>query len=248
MHSSSRREAEEPLGGRRMIPGWLVGAPPGLVEQYENQFTKWYRFLRKAAGHVSQGRTKRDVKVIRLARREIERTQKDWNKLGALSKTACRQGCAMCCYFRVDVAAAEAECIAGLVERLPEERRNATVTRLRAGKAAEERNPDAGSYRHPCPFLDGAECSIYEDRPLTCRSCVSPNVRICELSMTQVSVQPSVSDGISVEDLRQRFGWLVVLNSISNAALRLLGKTQPLATAVLEQLGQTPRHRSDRAR
>jgi hypothetical protein len=91
---------------------WLDGAPPELVDQYKNQFTTWCRVLRKAAGHVSQGRRKRDMKMVLLARQEIERTQAVFNADGAVQKLACRRGCPMCCYFRVDVSAFEAERIA----------------------------------------------------------------------------------------------------------------------------------------
>lgn len=217
---------------------WLGGAPPELVNRYENQFATWCRILRKAAGHVSQGRRKRDMRMVLLARREIERTQATFNA-GSVRKLACRRGCPMCCYFRVDVSAVEAERIASLVERLPEERRSETLTRLRAAAAAEECSLDAGSYRHPCAFLDGAECSIYEDRPLTCRSYVSPNVRICELSETQVRVYPSVSNGISAKEILDQLAWLVALHSISHAAVYLLGRTQTLATAVLERLDRS---------
>lgn len=217
-------------------PGWLANAPPGVVEEYKYQLVNWVRFLKKTAAQVSLGKAKRNIRLIRIARREIARTVEAFNNRDALPKTACRQGCAFCCHYKVDVSAPEADRITSLVERWPEERRAGLINRLRAGKAAENSDSDPVTYRHPCPFLEGAECTIYDERPLSCRSYVSPTVRICELAVSKAWIGPPE---ISVKDLQDYTAWLVLLNPITDAAFSFLGAAEPLATAVLERLEPT---------
>ena len=103
---------------------------------------------------------------------------------------SCRAGCGACCRQLVPVSEPEALHLAELVQALPPERASAVRERFRAalealgaGLLGRLRDPDANKsldqrrelgleYFHagvPCPFLENESCSIYEQRPLSCR-------------------------------------------------------------------------------
>jgi Fe-S-cluster containining protein len=105
-------------------------------------------------------------------------------------KISCTKGCGACCRYLVAISQAEARSLHQLVEALPEPRR--TVVRERFSAAKErlqaaglierlqhtEELDDAqyealcGAYAAQavvCPFLEDGSCSIYAERPVTCR-------------------------------------------------------------------------------
>ncbi len=103
---------------------------------------------------------------------------------------SCRAGCGACCRQLVPVSEPEAVHIAELVQELPPERATLIRERFRvalealgAGLAGRLRDPEANKtidqrrelgleyFRAgvPCPFLENENCSIYEQRPLSCR-------------------------------------------------------------------------------
>jgi Fe-S-cluster containining protein len=103
---------------------------------------------------------------------------------------SCRAGCGACCRQLVPVSEPEALHLAELVRALPPERATLVRERFRAaletlcaGLAGRLRDPDANKtldqrrelgleyFRAgvPCPFLENESCSIYEQRPLSCR-------------------------------------------------------------------------------
>lgn len=72
---------------------------------------------------------------------------------------ACREGCASCCKMNVTISSLEAE-------------RISKATGLIQTSLTETKKHDATAFAgEPCPFLSDKEaCSIYEYRPLVCRS------------------------------------------------------------------------------
>jgi Fe-S-cluster containining protein len=105
-------------------------------------------------------------------------------------KVSCQKGCTACCYQLIPLAEIEAYRIAELVENLPEPRRSEIKKRFdeacrhfyeinwfeRLDKSAclsnEDREKVVLEYFYEgvgCPFLENGECSIYEERPLSCR-------------------------------------------------------------------------------
>lgn len=72
---------------------------------------------------------------------------------------ACARGCAHCCHIGVPISYAEAAFIGEHVHLKPAD--------IRVSKRRDDRS---FSYATPCPFLRETECSIYEHRPLTCRT------------------------------------------------------------------------------
>lgn len=70
---------------------------------------------------------------------------------------ACRRACSACCRMNITITALEAEAIAAATGRPA-----APV----ANSIAHQQDKFVGS---PCPFLAADECSIYDNRPLSCR-------------------------------------------------------------------------------
>jgi len=109
---------------------------------------------------------------------------------GTGREISCRKGCGACCSNLVAISEVEARRIVAVVDEMPEPRR--TVIRTRFAEARQrlesagllqqlqhssewtdaEYTKLVGDYfrvRLPCPFLEAGSCSIYEDRPITCR-------------------------------------------------------------------------------
>jgi Fe-S-cluster containining protein len=89
---------------------------------------------------------------------------------------ACSKGCAWCCHQDVEVSIAEAILIAV-----------GTAGDAR-GKAFDEKSKNligpARKKGTPCPFLGEARnCTIYDIRPIVCRSFLSPNKTRCQQSV-----------------------------------------------------------------
>jgi Fe-S-cluster containining protein len=123
-----------------------------------------------------------------LSDRIVDETCKAVEAAGA--SISCRKGCGACCRTLVAVSGIEARRIRALVNGLPEPRRAEIRARF---AAAEQRLAEAGlldRLRHPeamtgqeyedimvpyfrlgipCPFLEDESCSIYAERPVTCR-------------------------------------------------------------------------------
>ena len=88
---------------------------------------------------------------------------------------ACAQGCDACCHLMVCVTSDEVD---SLVPRVTE----AIAERVRTN-AELVRGLDAGAYRRArprCAFLDATGCcSVYDVRPVRCRSHVSSDLATC---------------------------------------------------------------------
>lgn len=103
---------------------------------------------------------------------------------------SCKASCGACCRQLVPLAETEAVHIADLVRDLPAERRTLVQSRFvqarevlaRSGMLerlrtpcdidGEQLTPFGLEYFYlgiPCPFLENESCSIYEDRPISCR-------------------------------------------------------------------------------
>jgi Fe-S-cluster containining protein len=92
--------------------------------------------------------------------------------------SACREGCAWCCYKPVGTAAPEVlRIVAYLRETLSAEAWEVLLSRL-ADDDGRGRSP------RPCPLLVGDRCIAYPVRPLTCRGFNSSDARRCEQSLT----------------------------------------------------------------
>lgn len=73
--------------------------------------------------------------------------------------SACRKGCSHCCHIGVALTQTEAEIIGKAICRKP----------MQVNRSPALDKKDYG-YHYPCTFLIENVCSIYEHRPLTCRT------------------------------------------------------------------------------
>jgi Fe-S-cluster containining protein len=103
---------------------------------------------------------------------------------------SCKAGCGACCRMMVGISEVEARRIRKVVESLPEPRRAEITARFAAARRKLEESglvPQLLRREHlsdpeytalatayfqqqiACPFLENESCSIYEERPITCR-------------------------------------------------------------------------------
>lgn len=84
---------------------------------------------------------------------------------------ACRLGCAHCCHIGVAMTKPEAQMLGMAIRRAPKMPRATDLSTFDYG------------YHNPCTFLRNGECSIYEQRPFSCRVYVSldEDPLLCEL-------------------------------------------------------------------
>ena len=106
------------------------------------------------------------------------------------ARVSCKKGCGACCRTLVAVSEIEARRIRDLIDQLPEPRRSEIRTRFaeaarrlaQAGLLETLRHPERMTGQEyddimtpyfqlgiPCPFLEHESCSIYAERPITCR-------------------------------------------------------------------------------
>jgi len=106
---------------------------------------------------------------------------------------ACRAGCAHCCYQpEVTVTAIELFRVADYVVAHFSPDQIATLT---SGATAKPVLPTASSdtwVLRACPLLVDGACSVYEARPLVCRSINSYAVSDCERARRQNRQQPTI--------------------------------------------------------
>lgn len=77
----------------------------------------------------------------------------------AAGRAACARGCSHCCHIAVPLTTVEAQSIGEQIGVSP-----------RDISGVPPRDPASFSNHTPCPFLENNECSIYEHRPLECRT------------------------------------------------------------------------------
>ncbi len=120
-------------------------------------------------------------------------------------RLACQRGCSHCCHCWVSVTAPEVLHVVNSLppDRLPHVREKVWTANLHTeGKSPEARE----SITWPCALLEDHACSVYQTRPVMCRSAVSTDAQICARSCLQnsgenIPVPPvyfALSDGYTV--------------------------------------------------
>jgi Fe-S-cluster containining protein len=157
-----------------------------------------YHFELTAGGRTIEASVSLPVAEVRLADL-LPVLMQFTNALVALAEDAareagkpvsCRAACGACCRQLVPISEPEALYLAELVEAMPPDRAAAVRERFRAAiealgadlvdrlrdtsslKAIEDRRAIGLEYFRAgvaCPFLEDESCSIYENRPLSCR-------------------------------------------------------------------------------
>jgi Fe-S-cluster containining protein len=115
---------------------------------------------------------------------------------------ACRAGCAWCCYFTVDVRAAEVFHILDVVEQsfTPQEK-SRVYAEVRANSETLRNSVEGGRVVRnlKCPFLSEGRCTIYAARPQSCRNYHATNVAGCEQSFAEpenLDIDPDFAPGV----------------------------------------------------
>jgi Fe-S-cluster containining protein len=98
---------------------------------------------------------------------------------------ACHAGCWFCCTIPVAVTVFEAAMVRSAVHALPEAQQQAIWERLEQhidlqDQALADANRSHIVFHNRCPLLnDQGQCSVYEGRPLACRSLLSLDAERC---------------------------------------------------------------------
>jgi Fe-S-cluster containining protein len=115
---------------------------------------------------------------------------------------ACRSGCTWCCYFTVDVRAAEVFRILDFVEQSFTPGEKARVYgEVRANSVALRRLGEGERVTRnvKCPFLNEGRCTAYAARPQSCRNYHATNVAGCRQSYEEpenLDIDPDFAPGV----------------------------------------------------
>jgi Fe-S-cluster containining protein len=144
----------------------------------------------------------RDLGVFRALENSQQRHDARIAAAPDVGTLACRAGCSWCCYFTVDVRAAEVFTILDFVEQsfAPEERARVyaevRANSMALGKLGEGKRVTRNV---KCPFLKEGRCSIYAVRPQSCRNYHATNVAGCQQSYEQpenLDIDPDFAPGV----------------------------------------------------
>jgi Fe-S-cluster containining protein len=99
-------------------------------------------------------------------------------------KVGCAAGCAHCCHQNVELTIPEAILVAAHLSDPSDPRRDAVL----AAAAARRRMSDKQRRRpgRACPLLIDNRCSVYEDRPLMCRSVLAVDGAQCAAALASI--------------------------------------------------------------
>jgi len=111
----------------------------------------------------------------------LPQTEQTVAEFVAEADVQCRAGCSFCCHQNVDVTIPEALLVALQLGDEADPRRAAI---LAAADEFRDLDDDARiATGKPCPLLVDKRCSVYEVRPITCRSLTSPDAARCQAAM-----------------------------------------------------------------
>lgn len=116
-------------------------------------------------------RVARGLEPVRIRHRALQALADEAAALVAPS-TPCRKGCSDCCYQAVPISLHQAELLAAASGRRLDRHAGLRASEDLVG-ALERANRWAQAMLEApraCPFLVDQACSVYEDRPLTCRT------------------------------------------------------------------------------
>ena len=100
-------------------------------------------------------------------------------------KTACCEGCSLCCWLRVDVHAHEVFLIAEFIRaRFSQAELSALIARLavHSGKVLPLTPFEHATQNVVCPLLQNGRCSVYAVRPHSCRRHHSVDFAACQFT------------------------------------------------------------------
>ncbi len=141
-----------------------------VPEDKKEMFVEWVRA--QYEGLIEQLKPLRNEPDVEVRMREYMEALDDWIEKYKHKDTMCRKGCFGCCMQKVSAAELETEVIA---KRIAEGKVSVNMDTLI--KQAAVGDYDAGEYQTRlgkqnavCVFLSNGECSIYDIRPIMCRT------------------------------------------------------------------------------
>jgi Fe-S-cluster containining protein len=144
----------------------------------------------------------RDFGVLRALESSQQRHDARIAAAPDVGTLACRAGCTWCCYFTVDVRAAEVFGILDFVEQsfTPEEKAR-VYAEVRANSVALRKLGEGERVTRniKCPFLNEGRCTIYGARPQSCRNYHATNVAGCRQSYEEpenLDIDPDFAPGV----------------------------------------------------
>ncbi len=159
-------------------------------------------------------------------------------------KISCKKGCGACCRQLVPISEVEARHIRNLVNELPEPRRSNIRNRFTEARRRLEESGLLEKLLHPeqwgegevqslglnyffqgipCPFLEEESCSIYADRPITCReylvtsparNCAQPSERTVEQVKLPFKIWPALARFDKVESSARFIRWVPLIMAL----------------------------------
>jgi Fe-S-cluster containining protein len=144
----------------------------------------------------------RDLGVLRALESSQRRQDARIAAAPDVGTLACRAGCTWCCYFTVDVRAAEVFRILDFVEQsfTPGERaRVYAEVRANSGALRELGEGRSVTRNVKCPFLNEGRCTVYETRPQSCRNYHATSVAGCRQSYEEpenLDIDPDFAPGV----------------------------------------------------
>jgi Fe-S-cluster containining protein len=144
----------------------------------------------------------RDLGALRALENSQQRHDDRIAAASDVGTLACRAGCTWCCYFTVDVRAAEVFRILDFVEQsfTPEEKAR-VYGEVRANSAALRTLSEGERVTRnvKCPFLNEGRCTVYKARPQSCRNYHATNVAGCRQSYEEpenLNIDPDFAPGV----------------------------------------------------
>ena len=144
----------------------------------------------------------RDLGVLRALESSQQRHDARIAAAPDVGTLACRAGCTWCCYFTVDVRAAEVFRILDFVDKsfTPEEKAR-VYAEVGANRVALRKLGEGERVTRnvKCPFLKEGHCTIYMARPQSCRNYHATNVAGCQQSYEEpenLNIDPDFAPGV----------------------------------------------------
>jgi Fe-S-cluster containining protein len=143
-----------------------------------------------------------DIGVLRALKESQPRHDARITAAKDVGTLACRAGCVWCCYFTVDVRAAEVFAILDFVEQsfTPEEKAGVFAEVQANSRLIKQLGEGERITRNlKCAFLRDARCSIYAARPQSCRNYHATNVAGCQKSYEEpenLDIDPDFAAGV----------------------------------------------------
>ena len=144
----------------------------------------------------------RDLGALRALESSQQRHDARIAAAADVGTLACRAGCTWCCYFTVDVRAAEVFRILDFVEQsftLEEKARVYAEVRVNSVAIRNLGEGERVTRNVKCPFLNEGRCTIYAARPQTCRNYHATNAAGCRQSFEEpenLEIDPEFAPGV----------------------------------------------------